>query len=136
MRSLAPDFLDNLSFNSRQLETLTTIGNYQGKQALYDERLPDTLATMRNIAKVESAESSNRIEGIEAPRKRIQSIALEYTSPANRSEQENTPVKNASPPWRTSPDAVSGSTCCRNPECPDRPLSTTHSIPGRRPVSG
>ena len=88
MRSLTTGFLDSLSFNSRQLETLTTIGAYQGRQALFDERLPETLEALRNIAKVESAESSNRIEGIEAPRKRIQSITLERTSPRNRSEQE------------------------------------------------
>jgi len=88
MRSLTPDFLENLSFNSRQLETLTTIGNYQGKQALFDDRLPDSLAALKNIAKVESAESSNRIEGIEAPHKRIRSIILEHTAPRDRSEQE------------------------------------------------
>ncbi|MCP4088454.1 MAG: Fic family protein [Gammaproteobacteria bacterium] len=88
MRSLTSNFLDSLSFSSQQLETLTAIGVYQGKQALFDERLPDTLEAMRNIAKVESAESSNRIEGIEAPRKRIQSITLEHTIPRDRSEQE------------------------------------------------
>ena len=43
MRSLTRSFLDSLSFSARQLETLTTIGAYQGKQALFDERLPDTL---------------------------------------------------------------------------------------------
>jgi len=88
MRSLTPNFLDSLSFSSRQLETLTTIGNFQGKQALFEDRLPDALGALRDIAKVESAESSNRIEGIEAPRKRIQSITLEHTAPRDRSEQE------------------------------------------------
>ena len=88
MRSLTPNFLDSLRFSSRQLETLTTIGNFQGKQALFEDRMPDVLAAMRSIAKVESAESSNRIEGIEAPRKRIRSITLEHTTPRDRSEQE------------------------------------------------
>jgi Fic family protein len=88
MRSLTPSFLDSLSFNSRQLDTLMAIGAFQGKQALYDERIPEALAALRTVAKIESAESSNRIEGIEAPRKRIQSITLENTKPRNRSEQE------------------------------------------------
>jgi Fic family protein len=88
MHSLTTSFLDRLSFNSRQLETLTTIGTYQGKQVLFEERLPDVLESMRNIAKVESTESSNRIEGIEAPRERIQSITLKRTAPRDRSEQE------------------------------------------------
>lgn len=88
MRSLSPEYLDKLSFTAQQLATLTTIGSYQGKQALYGEKLPEVLKTMRKIAQVESTESSNRIEGIVASRKRIQGIVLENTNPANRSEQE------------------------------------------------
>lgn len=88
MRSLSPEFLDRLRFDSRQLETLSAIAKFQGQQALYDDRLPDALEALKKIAKVESTESSNRIEGIEAPRKRIRSIALEHTEPRDRSEQE------------------------------------------------
>ena len=88
MRSMTPEYLDNLQFNAKQLETLNRIGSYQGKQVLYGEQLPEVLKIMRKIAQVESAESSNRIEGISAPRKRIQGIVLENTNPTNRSEQE------------------------------------------------
>lgn len=88
MRSLTTEYLDRLQFNARQLETLTRIGAFQGKQALYAEQMPEVLKTMRKIAQVESTESSNRIEGIEAPRRRIQGIVLENTNPTNRSEQE------------------------------------------------
>jgi Fic family protein len=80
--------LDNLQFSAQQLEALNRIGEYQGKQALYAERLPEVLKTMRRVAQVESAESSNRIEGIEAPRRRIQGLVIERTAPQNRSEQE------------------------------------------------
>jgi len=88
MKSLTPEYLDGLSFSDRQMATLAQIGSFQGKQALYQEQLPDVLKAMRKIAQVESAESSNRIEGIEAPRKRIQGIVLESTNPENRPEQE------------------------------------------------
>ena len=88
MRSMTSEYLDSLQFNAKQLETLTRIGSYQGKQVLYGEQLPEVLKTMRKIAQVESAESSNRIEGISAPRKRIQGIVLGNTNPTNRSEQE------------------------------------------------
>lgn len=88
MHSLAPAYLDNLQFSAQQLEALNRIGEYQGKQALYAERLPEVLKTMRRVAQVESAESSNRIEGIEAPRRRIQGLVIEGTAPQNRSEQE------------------------------------------------
>lgn len=88
MKSLTPEYLDALSFNDRQMATLAEIGSFQGKQALYGDQMPDVLKAMRRIAQVESTESSNRIEGIEAPRKRIQGIVLENTNPENRSEQE------------------------------------------------
>lgn len=88
MRSLTPAYLDSLQFSARQLETLNRIGEYQGKQLLYAERLPEVLKTMRRVAQVESTESSNRIEGIEAPRRRIQGLVIEGTAPRNRSEQE------------------------------------------------
>lgn len=88
MRSLTTEYLAGLQFNSNQLETLNRIGSYQGKQALYVEQLPEVLKTMRRIAQVESTESSNRIEGIEASRKKIQGLVLENTNPGNRSEQE------------------------------------------------
>lgn len=88
VHSLSPAYLDNLQFSARQLETLNRIGEYQGKQVLYTERLPEVLRTMRRIAEVESTESSNRIEGIEAPRRRIQGLVIEGTAPRNRSEQE------------------------------------------------
>ncbi len=88
MRSLTPAYLDGLKFSARQLETLNRIGEYQGKQVLYAERLPEVLRTLRRVAQVESTESSNRIEGIEAPRRRIQGLVIEGTAPQNRSEQE------------------------------------------------
>ncbi len=43
---------------------------------------------MRRVAQIESAESSNRIEGIEAPRRRIQGLVMGGAAPENRSEQE------------------------------------------------
>lgn len=88
MHSLDPAFLDGLQFSAQQLATLNRIGEFQGKQILYAERLPEVLKTMRRVAQVESAESSNRIEGIEAPRRRIQGLVIEGTAPQNRSEQE------------------------------------------------
>ena len=88
MRSLTPEYLDALSFSDRQMASLAEIGSFQGKQALYGEQLPEVLQAMRKVAQVESTESSNRIEGIEAPRRRIQGIVLENTNPENRSEQE------------------------------------------------
>jgi len=43
---------------------------------------------MKQLAKVESSESSNRIEGVVAPQKRVRALVLESGVPENRSEQE------------------------------------------------
>jgi Fic family protein len=43
---------------------------------------------LRETARVESAESSNRIEGIEAPRIQVERIVHHQAMPRNRSEQE------------------------------------------------
>jgi len=87
-RSLNSKFLDRLSFSSGQLESLRRLGEHQGKQALFDERIPETLRELRQVATIESSESSNRIEGIEAPLPRIRDIVMKDTAPRNRPEQE------------------------------------------------
>lgn len=43
---------------------------------------------MLEAAVIESTESSNRIEGVVAPHKRIEALVLKSTTPRNRSEQE------------------------------------------------
>ena len=43
MPTLNQDFLSFLFFNSEQLSTLRTIGEYQGKQELYFKQSPEIL---------------------------------------------------------------------------------------------
>ena len=43
---------------------LTSISEYKGKQDLYTRQSPQVLKTLLEIALIESAESSNRIEGV------------------------------------------------------------------------
>ncbi|MCH9625147.1 MAG: hypothetical protein S4CHLAM123_03160 [Chlamydiales bacterium] len=88
MKSLTEEYLNNLSFNQEQLSVLKTIGSYQGKQTLYYEQSPEILENMKKVAVIESTESSNRIEGITAPHKRIADLVLKDSKPKNRSEQE------------------------------------------------
>ena len=88
MNSLNPDFLDALKLSTEQGATLRRIGEYKGKQELFERQTPEVLKTLKRVALVESSESSNRIEGIVAPHKRIQKLVLKATTPLNRSEQE------------------------------------------------
>ncbi|MBU1144378.1 MAG: Fic family protein [Firmicutes bacterium] len=67
---------------------LTAIHEYKGKQLLYIEAQPDVLASLLEIAKIQSTVSSNRIEGISTTDKRINELLKEKSSPKNRDEQE------------------------------------------------
>lgn len=88
MHSLSSEYLSGLNFNSEQASILRAIGEYRGKQALFFKQSPETLETLRMVAKIESSESSNRLEGIELPHKKIEELVLKDTAPISRSEQE------------------------------------------------
>ena len=88
MHSLSDKYLNSLAFNSEQASILRLIGEYRGKQALFFKQSPETLETLRMVAKIESSESSNRLEGIELPHKKIEELVLKETAPISRSEQD------------------------------------------------
>jgi Fic family protein len=88
MRSLSPVYLDRLTFNADQASTLTSIAENRGRQDLFTRQTPQVLETLRQAAIVESSESSNRLEGITAPKPRVRALVLQSTKPKNRSEQE------------------------------------------------
>lgn len=88
MHSLSSLYLNSLAFNGDQVSTIRAIGEYRGKQALFFKQSPETLETLRMVSKIESSESSNRLEGIELPHKKIEELVLKDTAPISRSEQE------------------------------------------------
>jgi Fic family protein len=88
MRSLAPEYLERLRFTGQDAATLRAIGEAKGREALYARQSPEALEALRVVATIESTESSNRIEGITAPKKRIEGLVLKSVQPRNRSEQE------------------------------------------------
>ena len=56
---------------------LGTVMESKGRQDLYEKQSPEVLRTLRELAIVESTESSNRIEGVTVPsRRRSASSAL------------------------------------------------------------
>ncbi|MFQ5743601.1 MAG: Fic family protein [Acidobacteriota bacterium] len=88
MKSFEPRFLERHPVPGRLVPTLVLLGEFNGKQALYIQQMPQVLETLRQAAIIQSTESSNRLEGITAPRRRIQDLVLQKTTPRNRSEQE------------------------------------------------
>ena len=70
------------------LRSVRLLGEYKGKQDLFTRQIPQALETLKQTAIIQSIESSNRIEGVTAPTKRIKAIVAEKTTPQNRDEQE------------------------------------------------
>lgn len=88
MHSLTKKYLKQLSFSTDELSILRTIGEYQGKQALYFKQSPEILKGLQQVSIIESNESSNRLEGITAPHQRISDLVTKNSKPKDRSEQE------------------------------------------------
>ncbi|MCL4555199.1 MAG: Fic family protein [Actinobacteria bacterium] len=70
------------------VRSIGLLGEYKGKQQLFERQSPQVLSALRDVARVQSIESSNRIEGVTAAAGRGAQLAAEKTLPADRSEQE------------------------------------------------
>ena len=55
---------------------------------LFVEQSPEVLSDLRQVAVVESTESSNRLEGVVVAAHRLKSLVLKNATPQSRSEQE------------------------------------------------
>lgn len=70
------------------LNYLSQIHEYKGKQELFLRQKPVEMERLVEVAKIQSIESSNRIEGIITTVTRIGQIAKKKTTPKNRDERE------------------------------------------------
>ena len=67
---------------------LTQIHEFKGEQTLFIEAKTDTLTQLVEIAKIQSTEASNKIEGIYTSDERLKSLVSNKTTPRTRNEQE------------------------------------------------
>ena len=67
---------------------LTQIHEYKGKQSLFIEAKADILTQLVEIAKIQSTEASNKIEGIYTSDERLKAIVKDKTTPRTRNERE------------------------------------------------
>lgn len=65
-----------------------SIAEYKGKQELYAKQSPQVLKTLLETALIESAESSNRIEGVTVDHARLKPLIIGHSKPRDRSEAE------------------------------------------------
>jgi len=67
---------------------MNSIAEYKGKQELYAKQSPQILKTLLETALIESAESSNRIEGVTVDHARLKPLVIGHSKPRDRSEEE------------------------------------------------
>lgn len=75
-------------WDSEILGLIAAIYKEAGKQEMYLKQRPEELERLVEIAKVQSTEASNAIEGIVTTSTRIRQLVEEKTAPRNRDEQE------------------------------------------------
>ncbi|MBR1532435.1 MAG: Fic family protein [Eubacterium sp.] len=88
MRSFNYSEIKNQKWDSEVLGLIAAIYKEAGKQELYLKQRPVELEKLVEIAKVQSTEASNAIEGIVTTNTRIRQLVEEKTAPRNRNEQE------------------------------------------------
>jgi Fic family protein len=74
---------------------LNDLAEAKGKQELYTRQSPQMLKALREMALVQSVESSNRIEGVTVAADRLRPLVLGNARPKDRSEQEITGYRRA-----------------------------------------
>lgn len=70
------------------VQTLTTIHEYRGMMRLQQATNPGAIDALQRVARIQSVESSNRIEGIRTSDFRLNELMRDKTTPRNRDEQE------------------------------------------------
>ena len=93
-------------WDSEVLGLVAAIYKEAGKQELYLKQRPEELEKLVEIARIQSTESSNAIEGIVTTDTRIRQLVAEKTAPRNRSEQEIAGYRDALSVIHESFDAI------------------------------
>jgi len=88
MRTFNYSAIKEQKWDSDVLGLIAAIYKEAGKQELYLKQRPEELEKLVEIAKIQSTEASNAIEGIVTTSTRIRQLVEEKTTPRNRDEQE------------------------------------------------
>lgn len=95
MRDFNYSKLRNIKWDNEVLGLVAQIHEYKGKQALFLKQKPATLEKLVEIAKIQSTEASNKIEGIVTTATRIKQLCDQKTTPRNRDEEEISGYRDA-----------------------------------------
>lgn len=88
MRTFNYSELKNQKWDTEVLALIAAIYKGAGKQEMYLKQRPEELKKLVEIAKIQSTEASNAIEGIVTTSTRIRQLVEEKATPRNRNEQK------------------------------------------------
>lgn len=88
MGTFNPKFLGNVLFHPSTTWLLSQCSEARGMQEMWSKVRPEVLKKLKESAIIQSAESSNRIEGVEVEKKRLVPLVLGNSKPKDRSEEE------------------------------------------------
>ena len=88
MRLFDYSVLKNKTWDNEILGLVAQIHEYKGRQELYLRQKPEELDRLVEIAKIQSTEASNEIEGIRTTNTRLKQLVADKTVPRNRDEEE------------------------------------------------
>lgn len=88
MRNFDYTKLKSNKWDNETILLISKIHEYKGKQELFLRQKPATLDKLVEIAKIQSVEGSNNIEGIRTTNTRLKQIVQDKVEPRNRNEEE------------------------------------------------
>ncbi len=88
MRSFDYSRLADRTWENEIISYISKIHEYKGKQELFLRQKPVELKRLIEIAKIQSTEASNRIEGIVTTNSRLKQLVADKTTPQSRDEEE------------------------------------------------
>ena len=88
MRQFDYSKLADRTWDNEIVSYISKIHEYKGKQELFLRQKPVELTRLIEVAKAQSTEASNRIEGIVTTSSRLKQLMNDKTTPKNRDEEE------------------------------------------------
>lgn len=88
MRAFDYRALEKKAWDTDIVNLVGKIHEYKGRQNLFIRQKPTELERLVEIAKIQSTEASNKLEGIVTTGTRMRQLFQDKTTPRNRDEQE------------------------------------------------
>ena len=80
--------IEEMHITIEVMNMISALHEYKGRQELYIETQPEILERLMEVARIQSTEASNKIEGIYTSDARLKEIVQKKSETRNRNEKE------------------------------------------------